>query len=87
MKWFLPSFFPLRRTVLCFFTQYDLVLGVNISVYFLLRRESCHLLILKRGLVPVIKSGLSDSYDHWVTVNSCQNPFCELASELYIMQQ
>lgn len=69
-----------------FFTQYDLVLRATV-VYFLLPRESCHLLILERDFILVTKSGLSDSYDRWVTVNSCQNPFCELASELYIMQQ
>lgn len=87
MKWFLPSFFfPQGEPRYRFFTQYVVVLGVTVAVSFLLLRESCHLLIPKRDLILVIKSGPIDSYDRWVTVSSCQSFLCELASELYILQ-
>lgn len=67
-------FFPRKTNCIMSFTQYALVLGVNVAVYTLLPRESCYLLIFERDLIFVIKNGLSDSYDCWVTVNSCQNP-------------
>ena len=47
------------------FTQYALVLGVDVAVYTLLPRKSHYLLIFERDLIFDIKNVLSDSYDRW----------------------
>lgn len=77
----------IKENCVMFLHKFGLVLGVTIAGFFLLPRESCRLLILERGLILVTRSELSGLYVHRVTVTSCQNPFCGLSCELYIMQQ
>lgn len=47
------------------FTQYALVLGVDVAAYTLLPRKSCYLLIFERDLIFYIKNMLNGSYDRW----------------------